>query len=155
MSHETTKLCSGPAHPEPTRLPLDALHWNFHRSGRYQGRPVSRCKACQNWSKLVNHEGPHGLTEARPLVPYLRELLERVGSYDQLEKTYGVGETTARDLLVFGQRKVQKRTAQRILTGLAEQRKRDRNGHATTDRYRGRRIAAAVRDKKMMDGFAT
>src|SRR5262249_4188412 len=74
--HVTSKLCSGPAPPEPTRLPIDRQHWNFHQSGRYQGKPVARCKACQNWAKLVHKDGPHGLTAAATVLPYLKELLE-------------------------------------------------------------------------------
>jgi len=151
----TEKLCSGPAHAEPTRLPIDHQHWNFHKSGRYQGKPVSRCKACQNWAKLVHKDGPHGLTAAAAVLPYLKELLERCGSYDQMERRYRINETTTRDLLTGVQARVQKKTAQRILAALAEQRKLDRNGHAMTDRYRSKLVANAVRDKKMMDGYAT
>src|SRR5262249_26433095 len=150
--HVTSKLCSGPSHPEPTRLAIDRQHWNFHQSGRYQGKPVARCKACQNWAKLVHKDGPHGLTAAATVLPYLKELLERCGSYDQLQKRYHVLETTARDLLTGTQTRLQRKTAQRILAALAEQRRLDRNGHATTDRYRSGLITAAVREHKMMEG---
>jgi hypothetical protein len=145
-------VCTGPAHAEPTVLPLDSKHWYFHKSGPMKGKPVSRCKACANWSKLVNPNGPHGLVPVKPVWPLLAELIDRCGSIGAVERLYGIRTNVIQNVLRH-QARMQKRTAQRILAALSEQRKLDRQSGSTNERYRSKRIAEAVREHKMTESY--
>lgn len=151
-----TKLCRGPSHAEPARLPLDARHWHFNRSGARAGLPLARCKQCQNWGKLLVKEGPHGVVAAEPVRAYGRELVERVGSYDRVEALYGIGRTTLQPIVSGERPSVQRRTAQRVLTALATQRRTDRLSAATSKRYlRTHRVSGErTRLIERLQGFA-
>jgi hypothetical protein len=151
----TEKLCNGPSHAEPTWLPVDADHWWFHRSGKQAGKPFSHCKACDGWPRMKHKESPHGLVPKTLLLPYLRELIERCGSKREVTVRYGIARSVQIKALYGSSTTVQKRTFQRVLVALRMQRKIDRrNGHMN-DEYRSKRIAVAVREKKMMEGYAS
>lgn len=135
MKREPTKLCTGPAHAEPTELPLTAEHWYFHHTGLYAGKPTSRCRLCTNWAKLIDKRGPHGLVPAEQVERYARELVNRCGSLDETARRHRVHPTTLRGILEGVQPTVRKRTAERLLRGLAEQRKQDRLRGAASARH--------------------
>jgi hypothetical protein len=140
-----TKLCTGPSHPEPTWLPLDPEHWHFHRSGRKQGLALARCRDCANWDKLQKKGGPHGYAVVnRPLLhQLLNELIQRCGSIREVYRRYGISESTIDKLLRSDHERVQKRTIQKILAALYEQRKRDRVSGTSSKRFlRARRAHA-------------
>lgn len=124
--HEPRKLCTGPAHAEPTWLPLTPEHWNFHRTGRDAGKPVARCRRCTNWSKLRDKDGPHGLIAPDVLLPLLRELVERCEGVYGVERAHGLRAVTLQNILEGTHTRVQKRTAAKVIAALAEQRRRDR-----------------------------
>lgn len=50
------KLCTGPSHETPTHLPATEKYYYFHKSGEQAGRPVSFCRLCSNWAKIID---PH------------------------------------------------------------------------------------------------
>lgn len=147
-----TKVCTGPAHHGPTRIPLDAAHWYFHRSGRYAGQPTSRCKLCTNWRKLVGKEGPHGLASARTLRPLAKELVDRCGSLDKVGIMHGIGRSTLAPIVRGEQEQVQKKTAARILLALSEQRKYDRRNGATPRFLAARKAQAAIEERMERTG---
>lgn len=98
---------------------------------------------------------PEPLVLAEVVVASARELLQRCDGGHEVERRYGIPYSTVRHVANHHTPKVQRRTAQRILAALVEQRKLDRvNGHMSNG-YRSKLITVAVRDKKMMDGYAT
>lgn len=123
------KLCTGPSHPQPTRLPLD--HFYVHRTGTKAGELTARCKLCHNWRKLVGKDGPHGyVTVNDELRAYTKELVERCGEWYG-PRQHGLRPETLHGVVTGKQRRVQKKTALRILTALGEQRKTDRRNGAS------------------------
>ena len=149
-----TKLCTGPAHAEPALLPLDEEHWNFHRSGAKKGEPVSRCKLCQNWGKLVEKKGPHGWVTIGPQeIFFIRELVDRCGSVLETARRHGLGVERLRSLASATEPvRVQKRTIARILTALAEQRRHDRRA-GTSPRFNQARKAYARQDELLARNY--
>lgn len=147
MSNEPTKVCSGPAHHGPALLPLTERHWQFYRSGARAGRPLSRCKLCRHWNVLVQKDGPHGLVEAKSVVPLAVELLDRCGSAYRVEQSHGVNEATLRAIVDGRTQLVRKRTAQQIILGLSEQRKYDRRNGASARFMEARRRQAIIEER--------
>ena len=143
-----TKVCGGPAHAQPTRLPLDPKHWYFHKRGRYAGQALDRCKLCANWAKLSSKEGPHGTVPVADVQAWAQELLDRVGSYEAVHRAYGLRPNTLGPIVLEETERVQLRTVQRILVGLAEQRKVDRR-NGMSARFRAALRAQADREEKL------
>jgi hypothetical protein len=137
------KVCTGPAHPQPVRLPVDEAHWHYHRSGPLAGQPVARCKLCQNWAKLQTKAGAHGLVPASRVRQLTQELVDRCDGYRQVEQRHGIAESTLRGLLA-GQARVQKTTAQRILQALDQQRREDRRNGASARFIKARQRQAVL-----------
>jgi hypothetical protein len=127
-------MCSGPSHAEPVTLPLDAEHWYFHRSGVSKGKPVTPCRQCMNWKKLIKREGPHGWVPVTMVAPYVHELVDRCGSIYRARLAHGFAEDTLRQVLLGNREKMQKRTAARVLVALREQRLHDRK-NGTSKRF--------------------
>jgi hypothetical protein len=138
IPHPPTKVCQGPAHPGPTRLPLTAEHWNFYRSGPRAGTPIGRCRLCHHWNALVVKSGPHGLVDAKPVLPFVVELVERCGNPEKVYAAHGLHAETLRSIIA-GQRSVRKRTVARLLLALSEQRKYDRRNGASERFVKARR----------------
>jgi hypothetical protein len=123
---EQYKLCTGPSHERPTRLPLDEQHFYFHRTGPNAGEPTARCRVCHNWKKLLGKDGPHGyVSVSDELRAYTKELIERCGPWYG-PRQYGLRPETLRAMVAGEHRRVQRRTALRILSALSDQRKADR-----------------------------
>lgn len=130
-----TRRCSGPAHAEPVLLPLTEEHWYFHRSGPSKGKPVTPCRQCANWRKLLKPNGPHGYLPLDDVLPFLRELIERCGSLYQAKTRYHFAEDTLRQALLGNRSSMQKKTVARILVALKTQRELDRrNGGSRSHR---------------------
>jgi hypothetical protein len=121
-----TKVCRGPAHAQPERVPLDEQHWHFYRSGERTGRPLSRCKLCRHWDVLQRKGGPHGYVETKLVLPHLTELVARTGNAARVEIAHGISARTVRMIVKGETKSTQKQTALRVLAALAEQRKLDR-----------------------------
>ena|SRR5215831_2426631 len=148
------KVCTGPAHAGPTRLPVDEENWYFHRSGPRAGQPTTRCKLCVNWSKLVNKDGPHGFVRVTPKIRSLaKELADRCDGYPAVERLHGIRGETLRVVVAGEQSRLQKKTVARLLSALAEQRKEDRR-NGTSERFnKARKIQAAKEERLLrMDG---
>jgi len=142
------KTCTGPAHAGPTRLPLTAEHWNFHRSGAQAGQAVSRCNLCNNWTKLVEKYGPHGYVEVNDaLRDYAKELGLRCGGYWPLRSAHELRPETIRAIAEGTKLRVQKKTVVRILVALGEQRKTDRRNGASPSFVQAKREQAEREDR--------
>jgi len=141
-----TKVCTGPSHSQPARLPLTPDYWHFHRSGERQGQPVARCKSCTNWDKLHKKDGPHGLvTVDSAFLLLLQELVDRCGSFKAAGRKTGMSPTKLKALADSSHPvRVQKRTAQLILNALGDQRRYDREHGASRRFLQHRRYVASV-----------
>lgn len=147
MSEQPTKVCAGPAHPQPTRLPLTDAYWYFNRSGPHAGLP-QRCKLCAAWKRYERY-GVHALVPVRSLRPWLVELRDRCGSAFEVERRYGIWASTVTQILNRDEAgRVQVRTAQRVLIALGEQRKLDRR-NGTSARFLAARKAQALSELRM------
>lgn len=143
MSQTASKVCTGPAHPSAAMLPLTSEYWYFYgdspwaRDNDMVGKPIAKCRLCRAL-EYDSQEIPPAQIE-----PFARELVDRCGGYKQAERVCGVGERTLRQLVLRKQKRgVQKRTAQRILVGLSEQRKYDRR-NGSSERFLEARLAQA------------
>lgn len=146
-SFAQVKVCTGPAHAQPISLPVNENNWNFHRSGPKAGEPVARCKLCVNWTKLLDPSGPHGFaTVSVELQTFAKELVERCnGSAHRLRHHHGVRPETVKAIAAGTHKRIQKKTALKILRALNEQRKIDRrNGHSES--FRLARMAQVQRE---------
>jgi hypothetical protein len=139
------KLCRGPAHPQPTWLPLADFGFN----GPYlQGQ----CKLCRGWLRLQTKEGPHGLVPAASLAKLALELTNRCGSLDKAADRSGVNRQTLLRLIHRKQPQVRRQTAQQLLIGLAEQRKVDRRNGASPRFLAARKAQAQIEERVARDG---
>lgn len=141
------KVCTGPAHPQPTRLPMDEEHWHYHRTGPKAGQPVARCRLCTNWAKLVVKDGPHGTVPAAKLHHLVKELVDRCEGCPECQRRHGLRAETLRLILTREQATVQKKTAQRILQALAEQRREDRRNGTSARFLKARQRQAALEER--------
>lgn len=115
-----TKVCTGPAHPEPVELPIEEFH--TRKSGDRAGQPISRCKRCVNWNKLQNHTPNHGYVKFdRLLWEHVRELINRVGIMNAA-KLSGISDSSLRFMLKGNPAQIQKETARKILTAVQYER---------------------------------
>ena len=150
MSYLPTKVCTGPAHEQPTRLPLTAEHWYFHRSGVMEGKPLARCRLCVNWTKLIGKHGPHGWVPIGRVHAYGVELLDRCGSASRVEAVHGIHENTILAITRRSQPNVQRKTVARLLVALGEQRKLDRR-NGVSKRFLDARKAQANHEARLSE----
>lgn len=142
-----TKLCTGPSHGSPTRLPLDAEHWHFNRTGPRAGQPLARCRLCRHHERL-SRDGVHGLVPATQVRAWVAELGLRCESVHAAAAKHSLPQTTLYRALTQKGVKVTKRTAARILIALGEQRKEDRRNGASP-RFNAARRAQAIQEERM------
>jgi len=147
MTSGAFKVCTGPAHAQPTRIPLDEDHWPFHRSGPKAGEPTSRCKLCVNWTKLVTKDGSHGYIAASRVRALVRELVDRCGGVWAVERDHGLHATSLRSILDGETKRVQRRTVARVILALGEQRKIDRRNGTRRSFNRARVEQARIEAK--------
>lgn len=142
-----TKVCTGPAHPGPTELPLTETYWYFH-GDHHPGNARYRCKLCYGWEKLVDKEAPRGLVEASSVVPFARELVERCGTIKAASRAHDLQYETLRALLAGERAKLKKQTVARYLLALGEQRKYDRR-NGLSERFHEARRAQGEREARL------
>lgn len=143
-----TKVCTGPAHGNATRLPLDADHWYYHRSGPRTGLPLARCRLCSNWEKLVEKGSPQGLVPIAKVYPLAAELVDRCGSTYAVWRAHGITESAIRAIVARSYAGVQRRMVRQLLLALAEQRKIDRR-NGSSPRF----LAAKQEQAKRFDAL--
>lgn len=152
--HPPTKVCTGPSHPGPTRLPLTSEHWYFHGESPWAisagmvGKPLSRCRLCRAWVRCVDRASPHGLVSARKIERYVRELVERCGTADAVTAQHGISGNTIDRVLNRRIEAVKAKTATRVLLALSEQRKYDRR-NGLSERFLAARRAQGRLDERL------
>jgi hypothetical protein len=144
-----TKLCTGPSHRSPVFLPATEDYWHFHKSGPYEGKPLSRCKDCQGWTRRTHPEEGMGFIPAEGLVPIIQELVSRCDSIKAAAECAGVARNTLHNILGGRQISIQKRKARAIILALHERRKLDRKNGGTSVRFRTEISASAVRQDRI------
>jgi len=142
-----TRVCNGPAHHGPARLPLTETYWAFYRSGPRAGKPIARCKLCRNWQTLVVKPGPHGRVDLDHVYPIARELLERCGSAKEVERRHGIPAAVISKVVARTQKGVYARTAGRLIVALGEQRKYDRRNGASARFVAARRAQGQLEER--------
>lgn len=142
-----TKICTGPAHPQPTALPVDRQHWYFRKSGPKAGEPVSRCVLCINWRRL-NDPGMSGTVPCDKIRPFARELVDRYGSYNEAMRQTTISDVTLRSIMNKDYCTVQKRTALRVLQALEQKRREDRRDRKISSKFlEARRKQANIEER--------
>lgn len=120
-----TKLCRGPAHPAPTRLPLSKFYVR-----RATGKPFGRCRICTLWPRLQIRDGAHGFIEVAKVETFARELVARCGSIAAASDLSTISTATLGNLTgsskAFRTRYARADTVARLLVALAAQRQADR-----------------------------
>jgi hypothetical protein len=143
VSDVPTKVCTGPAHTQPTRLPLTETYWYFHKSGPYAGKP-QRCRLCAAYRRLPSGTVP----VTKTLRSFARELVERCGSGSAVELRHGIAGSTILGVARGECQRMHRETATRLLTALGEQRKLDRRNGASS-RFLAARRAQALSELRM------
>lgn len=144
-----TKLCRGPAHPQPIQLPLDEAHWGFYRTGERAGKAYGQCKLCRHWNALKTKAGPHGLVPAVQFATLAKELIDRCGSGEKVYVYHGIQGATILSLAERRQPTVRLRTVQHLLQALDQQRREDRRNGASP-RFLAARKAQALQEERLM-----
>jgi hypothetical protein len=98
---------------------------------------------------MKHKTAPHGLVPKTLLLPYLRELIDRCGSKREVAERYGIARSVQIKTFSGNNTMVQKRTIQRTLTALAEQRRLDRLNNGTSQRYATATKLRGQRDHQM------
>lgn len=144
------KLCTGPAHEEPVRLPVTEEYWYFHKTGKDAGKPIPRCRLCTNFNKLKNPNGDHGWVPAEKVYPLVQELVARCGgSMATAAEFASLGEDTIGRVIRHERPRVQKRTVRKVVLALYEKRKEDRR-NGSNESFRKSKKAQADREDRLM-----
>lgn len=92
---EWHRKCTGPAHDQPEYLPATEKYFYFHKSGKSKGKPVARCRLCNNWSKVKSPGSYHGLIPVSVAQKYFIEATNHIGLMELSRRT-GLSRTTIR-----------------------------------------------------------
>jgi hypothetical protein len=117
-----TKICYGPLHPAPTRLPLTNRYWYFNKVGRDKGKPLRRCIGCVNFSKRKNNNSVFGTLPVESIAPLVTELVSYYKTPGAAAAFTGVSETTLRSLLEGRHSRCQARVALKIIEAVRHKR---------------------------------
>jgi hypothetical protein len=122
------RVCRGILHPNGAMLPLE--DFNVYRSGPRTGKPIARCKACHLESERLRYRRKTGggLVPLRKLLPFLIELVQRIGLLETSRRT-GLGTTTISGILRQKNKYVRKQTFQKVAVVLHEARRTDERRH--------------------------
>lgn len=133
------KLCTGPAHEAPEYLPATEKYFYFHKRGKQEGKPTSRCRLCINWAKLKAPDAPYrGLIPARNVRPFFNEAVNRVGLAELVRRS-GVSEKTIRRVLVESEHMIQKELVRKVLLELTSMQRKNEMSINAGSRWRQER----------------
>jgi len=113
IAGELHKLCTGPAHDEPTWLPATEKYFYKGKTGSRAGKLTPRCRLCVNWRKLKS-PGESGTVPVEAVKEYFAEGVSRVGMMEFCRRT-GLTQTTMRDVILGRSQRVQKRTVRKVM----------------------------------------
>ena len=139
----TRKICNGPAHERPIELPVTDRYWYFHKSGKKAGQPLHYCKTCSNFHRLKNPTKTNqGTVPAEQVLPILQEIIARVGK-SEAARLIEVSPNTNAEILNGSTKRVQKKTAARMINTLRQLRKGGVIRHRKSIRH-----GSKLRDRK-------
>jgi hypothetical protein len=145
------KLCSGPAHDEPTWLPATDKYYYRHgpNHSTAAGRLFSQCRLCNNWKK-VRSPGEAGWVPLDAALPFFTEAVRRVGLMETARRM-DVSSTTVSLIVRRKRRYVQKRTLRKLMLELISMRRKNEVWHRDSIKHgshlRGHKIKQPV-DRK-------
>jgi len=133
INGELHKLCTGPAHDQPTWLPATEKYFYMGKSGTRAGKLTPRCRLCVNWNKLKS-PGEQGWVPVSKVKDYFSEGVARVGMMEFARRT-GLSETTLRDVILERSQRVQKRTVRKVMLEVISIRRKGEIRHRDDIRY--------------------
>lgn len=146
------KLCTGPAHDEPTYLPATDKYFHGRKSGGRNGELVSRCRLCINWSKLKSPGSEQGWIPIEKVIPFYEEAVNRVG-LTELSLRANVSTNHINSVLHKEQANVQKATFRKIMLELISMRRH--NEYSIRPEARRRNRNRIHRDYDLCSGCGT
>lgn len=148
------KLCNGPAHDEPIYLPATSKYFYARKTSEREGQLLSRCRLCQNWSKLKSPGSEHGWIEVYQVRHFYVEAVNRVGLMEVARRT-GITYTAITDVLVGRSTYVQKAKFKKVLLELISMRRKNENNISSGSRWRVVRRTPVPNGKKYCTGCGT
>ncbi len=133
------KLCTGPAHDEPTWLPATDKYFHRLKKGERAGRLVARCRLCVNWSKIKNPGSNHGWVPLADAWPIINEAVNRIGLHELAKRT-GLSKDGLRQIVMKKNRYVQKRTLRLVTLELISAKRKGEQPHPHAKRLHLRRL---------------
>lgn len=134
------KICTGPAHEEPTFLPATDKYFHSRKSGDRESQLLSRCRLCQNWSKLKSPGSEHGWIEVNKVHHYYAEAANRVG-LAELSRRTGIKSDALSAVLTRKTRHVQKAKFKKVMLELISMRRKNEYSIKPGSRWRMMRRA--------------
>ena len=145
---EWYKLCTGPAHEKPEYLPVTEKYFYFHKTGKEKGQPTSRCRLCNNWSKVKTMGSYQGVVPVSVARRFFIEAVNRIGAAE-LERRTGVTRNTIRKAIVDHEGNIRKSVLRRVMLELTSiQRK---NEHSISERSNAKWYA----EQRLHNGYQT
>lgn len=132
------KRCTGPAHDEPTYLPATDKYYHVRKSnggGHREGELLSRCRLCQNWSRLANPGSEHGYVRASDVRHYYAEAVNRIGLLELANRS-GLSYNALTSVLTGKTRFVQKAKFKKVLLELISMRRKNERSINELARWR-------------------
>lgn len=141
VTNETgMKLCTGPAHEEPTLLPATDKYFYRIKTGRKCGQLTSRCRLCSNWEKLKNPGSTHGWVPIKDVWNDVNEAVNRLGVMELSRRT-GLAKATLINIVTKRNAYVQKKTVRLIMLELiSARRKNEHTPHPTSQHLQMKRL---------------
>lgn len=131
----TMRLCTGPAHDEPTWLPNTEKYFYVHRrKDRGTQEMSSRCRLCNNWSKLKTKGSTQGWVLVSLVRPFFVEAVNRVG-ITELSRRAELNPQTIRRVYNGTGRRVQKATVRAVMLQLISMRRKSEVRHRDSISY--------------------
>ena len=87
MNGQWHKRCTGPAHDEPVYLPATDKYFYVRAAEGRDGEFLSRCRLCQNWTRVKSPGSERGLIDANKVLPYYEEAVNRIGRMELHRRT--------------------------------------------------------------------
>jgi hypothetical protein len=137
--HTGLKLCTGPAHDEPTLLPANEKYFHRIKTGPRAGKLIARCRLCTNWHRLKNPGSNHGWVPITDAWPIINEAVNRIGLHE-LSKRTNLSKDGLRQIIMKQNRYVQKRTLRLITLELISAKRKGEQPHPHAKALHMRRL---------------
>jgi hypothetical protein len=135
------KLCTGPAHDEPTYLPANEKYFYIRKSAGREGELVSRCRLCSNWAALKSPGSLHGWIPVKDAFPYYAEAVNRIGLLELAKRT-GMSPNSFYPVLIRRNKYVQKAKLRLVILELISAKRKNEYSISPYARWRNERRAA-------------